>query len=347
MIYIYSEMDRHRFSMEETKLEVTKILKQYSENIDQEIREAMANVDPADLREASQHLTIAGGKKLRPSLVILSCEAVRGDPKSAIKTAAAVELIHTFSLIHDDIMDQDEKRRGKPSVHVVYGDSMAILAGDTLFSKAFETVLRSEEDEVLPIRILPALRTVADSCIKICEGQALDMGFALRWDVQESEYLMMIYKKTAALIAASTMSGAILGGGTPEQINALAEYGRLIGMAFQIQDDYLDVASQEEDLGKPVGSDIIEGKMTLLVVHALSKASDEDKELLLSILREGEEENVPRAVEILEKYGSIHYAWQVAQNDVDQAKKILDVLEDSPAKDALLAIADFVVERSH
>jgi geranylgeranyl diphosphate synthase, type I len=333
--------------MEEPKLEVTKILKQYSEKIDQEITKTMANVDPADLREASQHLTIAGGKKLRPTLVILSCEAVGGEPNSALKTAAAMELIHTFSLIHDDIMDQDEKRRGKPSVHVLWGDAMAILAGDTLFSKAFETVLRSEEDGVFPSRILPTLNTMVDSCIKICEGQALDMGFAQRLDVQESEYLLMIYKKTSALIAAATKAGAIIGGGTQEQINALAEYGQLIGMAFQIQDDYLDVASQEEDLGKPVGSDIMEGKMTLLVVHALSNASPEDKKILLTILKEGEEENVPRAVEILEKYGSIHYAWELAQNDVNKAKQLLDVLEDSPAKKALMAIADFVVERSH
>lgn len=328
-------------------MEINEILKQYSTNIDQEIEKALANVDPADLREASQHLIMAGGKKLRPTLVILSCEAVGGDPNFALKTAAAMELIHTFSLIHDDIMDQDEKRRGKPAVHVLWGDPMAILAGDTLFSKAFETVLRSEENMVSSTRILPTLSIVVDSCIKICEGQALDMGFAQRLDVQESEYMLMIYKKTAALIGAATKAGAILGGGTPEQINALAEFGRLIGMAFQIQDDYLDVASQEEDLGKPVGSDIVEGKMTLLVVHALSKASIDDKNLLLTILQAGEEENVPRALEILEKYGSIHYAWEVAQKDVNQAKKLLNVLEDSPAKNALLKIADFVVERSH
>jgi geranylgeranyl diphosphate synthase, type I len=328
-------------------LEINEILKQYSTNIDQEIEKALANVDPFDLRDASQHLIMAGGKKLRPTLVILSCEAVGGDPTFALKTAAAMELIHTFSLIHDDIMDQDEKRRGKPAVHVLWGDPMAILAGDTLFSKAFETVLRSEENMVSSTRILPTLSIVVDSCIKICEGQALDMGFAQRLDVQESEYMLMIYKKTAALIGAATKAGAILGGGTPEQINALAEFGRLIGMAFQIQDDYLDVASQEEDLGKPVGSDIVEGKMTLLVVHALSKASIDDRNLLLSILQAGEEENVPRALEILEKYGSIHYAWEVAQKDVNQAKKLLNVLEDSPAKNALLKIADFVVERSH
>ena len=287
------------------------------------------------------------GKKLRPSLAVLSAEAVGGEVKCALKTGAAVELIHTFSLIHDDIMDQDDRRRGKPSVHVLWGEPMAILAGDTLFSKAFATVMKSEEDGVTPEKILPALQTVVDSCVKICEGQALDMGFAERLDVSEEEYLMMIFKKTAALIAAATKAGAILGGGTPEQVEALAEYGRLIGMAFQIQDDYLDVASSEEDLGKPVGSDIVEGKMTLLVVHALSQADKMDRERLLTILKEEGDQNVPEAVDIMEKYGSIHYAWQVAQEDVNQAKKLLDILDDGPAKDALLMIADFVLERSH
>jgi len=331
----------------EVKLEVTEILKRYSADIDQEITRALETVDPEALQQASEHLVKAGGKKLRPSLVVLSSEAVGGPVGSALKTGAAVELIHTFSLIHDDIMDQDEKRRGKPSVHVLWGEPMAILAGDTLFSKAFSTVLKSEEDGVAPEKILPALHTVVDSCVKICEGQAMDMGFAERTDVREEEYLTMIYKKTAALIAAATKAGAILGGGTPEQVEALAEYGRLIGMAFQIQDDYLDVASSEEDLGKPVGSDIVEGKMTLLVVHALSQATPEDREKLLTILKEEGDENVSEAMDILEKYGSIHYAWQVAQEDVNQAKKLLDILDDSPAKESLMRVADFVLERSH
>ncbi|MBI5459076.1 short chain isoprenyl diphosphate synthase IdsA [Methanobacterium sp.] len=331
----------------EVKLEVTEILKRYSADIDQEITMALETVDPEALQQASEHLVKAGGKKLRPSLVVLSSEAVGGPVGSALKTGAAVELIHTFSLIHDDIMDQDEKRRGKPSVHVLWGEPMAILAGDTLFSKAFSTVLKSEEDGVAPEKILPALHTVVDSCVKICEGQAMDMGFAERTDVREEEYLTMIYKKTAALIAAATKAGAILGGGTPEQVEALAEYGRLIGMAFQIQDDYLDVASSEEDLGKPVGSDIVEGKMTLLVVHALSQATPDDRERLLTILKEDGDENVSEAMDILEKYGSIHYAWKVAQEDVNQAKKLLDILDDSPAKESLLRVADFVLERSH
>ena len=230
-------------------MEVVDILKKYSKDIDVEIKNSLGTVDPEELQKSTQHLIKAGGKKIRPSLVVLSSEAVGGTAKDAIKTAAAVELIHTFSLIHDDIMDKDDMRRGKPSVHILWGEPMAILAGDTLFSKAFEIVLESEINGVSYERVVNALKTVVDSCIKICEGQASDMCFEGNFDVKEEEYMKMIYKKTGALIAAATRSGAIIGGGSPVEVETLTAYGRLIGLAFQIQDDYLDVASDEENLG--------------------------------------------------------------------------------------------------
>jgi geranylgeranyl diphosphate synthase type I len=328
-------------------MEVVDILKKYSKDIDDEIKNSLGTVDPDELQKSTQHLIKAGGKKIRPSLVVLSSEAVGGTAQEALKTAAAVELIHTFSLIHDDIMDKDDMRRGKPSVHILWGESMAILAGDTLFSKAFETVLETGIDGVSYERVVNALKTVVDSCIKICEGQASDMCFEGNFDVNEDEYMKMIYKKTGALIAAATRSGAIIGGGSPAQVETLSEYGKLVGLAFQIQDDYLDVISDEENLGKPVGSDIVEGKMTLMVVHALSNASDDDKEEIISILKADEDTDVDRAIELFEKYGSINYARDIALDNVDQAKKLLESLEDSEAKIALAMIADYVLQRNH
>lgn len=329
-------------------MEVTDILKKYSKNIDEEIQNSLGTVDPDELQKSTQHLIKAGGKKIRPSLVVLSSEAVGGNAEDALKTAAAVELIHTFSLIHDDIMDKDDMRRGKPSVHVLWGEPMAILAGDTLFSKAFETVLETPIDSVTYERVVNALKTVVDSCIKICEGQASDMCFEGNFDVSEDQYMNMIYKKTGALIAAATRSGSIIGGGTPEQVETLTEYGRLVGLAFQIQDDYLDVISDEENLGKPVGSDIIEGKMTLMVVNALSKASADDKEELVSILKaENEDTDVKRALEIFEKYDSINYAHDIALKNVDTAKNLLKTLDESDATVALAMIADYVLQRNH
>lgn len=327
--------------------EVIEILKKYSESIDHEIEEALSTVNPKALRDSSVHLISAGGKKIRPSLAVLSCQAVGGKSEYALKTAAAIELIHTFSLIHDDIMDKDDMRRGEPSVHVLWGEPMAILAGDTLFSKAFETVIRTKIDDTSYKRVNEALAVVVDSCIKICEGQACDMSFEEKFDVKESEYMNMIYKKTAALIAAATKAGAIMGGGNPEQVEALSEYGRLIGLSFQIQDDYLDVVSDAESLGKPVGSDIVEGKMTLMVVKALAEASPEDKETLITILKENNPERVDEAISIFEKYGSIKYTHDLALENVRKAKELLDILDDSEAKDALLLIADFVLQRQH
>jgi geranylgeranyl diphosphate synthase, type I len=327
--------------------EVIEILKKYSESIDHEIEEALSTVNPKALRDSSVHLISAGGKKIRPSLAVLSCQAVGGKSEYALKTAAAIELIHTFSLIHDDIMDKDDMRRGEPSVHVLWGEPMAILAGDTLFSKAFETVIRTKIDDTSYKRVNEALAVVVDSCIKICEGQACDMSFEEKFDVKESEYMNMIYKKTAALIAAATKAGAIMGGGNPEQVEALSEYGRLIGLSFQIQDDYLDVVSDAESLGKPVGSDIVEGKMTLMVVKALAEASPEDKKTLITILKENNPERVDEAISIFEKYGSIKYTHDLALDNVKKAKELLDILDDSEAKDALLLIADFVLQRQH
>ena len=328
-------------------MEVIDILKKYSRDIDEEIQNSLSTVDPEELKKSAQHLIKAGGKKIRPSMVVLSAEAVGGNPNEAFKTAAAVELIHTFSLIHDDIMDKDDMRRGKPSVHILWGEPMAILAGDTLFSKAFETVLETPINNISYERVVGALKTVVDACIKICEGQASDMCFEGNFDVSEAEYLNMIYKKTGALIAASTRSGAIIGGGTPEQVETLTEYGRLVGFAFQIQDDYLDVVSDEENLGKPVGSDIVEGKMTLMVVNALSKASPEDKEELISILKAEEDTNVERALELFNKYESIDYAKNIALDNIKTAKNLLETLEDSDAKTSLSIIADYVVDRIH
>jgi len=328
-------------------LEILDVLKKYSAGVDREIEKALDSVDPENLYDASKHLIKAGGKKIRPALVLLTAEAVGGNIEGAYKTAAAVELIHTFSLIHDDIMDADEMRRGKPSVHTLWGEPMAILAGDILFSLAFELVAQTQVDDVPASRVIKALNTVVDACIKICEGQACDMSFEEKFDVGESEYLNMIYKKTAALIAAATKSGAIIGGGTAEQVEALSQYGELIGMAFQIQDDYLDVVSDEEELGKPVGSDIVGGKMTLMVVHTLSAVSPEDKEELISILKSEDESNTQIAIDIFNKYGSIDYTRDIALDNVNRAKDLLDVLDDSPAKEALYDLADFMLQRKN
>ena len=323
--------------------DVKEVLGNYSTDITKTIEEELATITPDNLEEASVYLTRAGGKMLRPALTLITAEAVGGNRESALKSAAAIELIHTFSLIHDDIMDQDDMRRGMPSVHKVWGEDVAILAGDTLFSKAFEIIIGSEGTSSEQNN--KALATVADACVKICEGQASDMGFEERFDVSEDEYMEMIFKKTGALIAAATKVGAIMGGASEEVIDAMYEYGRLIGLAFQIQDDYLDIAADEETLGKPIGSDIGKGKMTIIAIKGL--ASVDDGRLLEILKAENNSQNeIDEAVEILTNCGAIEYARNLAQESVVKAKEVLEILDDSSSKQILVDIADFVLERS-
>lgn len=333
--------------MEEISMDVIEELGNYSVDISKTIEEELSCIVPNNLQEASIYLTKAGGKMLRPALTLITSEAVGGSRDNSLKSAAAIELIHTFSLIHDDIMDDDDMRRGKPAVHKVWDENVAILAGDTLFSKAFEIIMNSDPEKNTPAQLSQTLVTVADACVKICEGQASDMSFEDRYDVSEEEYLDMIFKKTGALIAAASKAGAIMGGANQEVIDAMYDYGRLIGLAFQIQDDYLDLASDEETLGKPIGSDIAKGKMTIIAIKALAASEGEDNKKLLEILKDdnNSQEDIDVALDLFNKYGAIEYAKNVALENVASAKKVLEILPDSESKQMLFDLADFVLER--
>ena len=241
-------------------------------------------------------------------------------------------------------MDNDDTRRGKPAVHKVWGEPLAILAGDSLFAKSFELLSQSAEDNIAYERVVDALQVLTNSCIKICEGQALDMAFEDTFNVTKDEYMNMIYKKTGDLITASTTIGAIMGGASSNEIQALRTYGKQIGLAFQIQDDYIDLTG-DESIGKPVGSDLVEGKKTLMVVYALEKANKEDHDRLVELLEANDESIIPEAMEILEKYGAINYARSKAYDCVIESKQALSILPDSDAKDALFKLADFVFTR--
>lgn len=325
-------------------MDVMEILKAYAEEMDVVIDDSLSKLEPESLYESSEYLIKAGGKKFRPALTLLSCQAVGGKPEKALKAAAAIELTHTFSLIHDDIMDNDDTRRGKPAVHKVWGEPLAILAGDSLFAKSFELLSQSAEDNIAYERVVDALQVLTNSCINICEGQALDMAFEDTFNVTKDEYMNMIYKKTGDLITASTTIGAIMGGASSNEIQALRTYGKQIGLAFQIQDDYIDLTG-DESIGKPVGSDLVEGKKTLMVVYALEKANKEDHDRLVELLEANDESIIPEAMEILEKYGAINYARSKAYDCVIESKQALSILPDSDAKDALFKLADFVFTR--
>lgn len=306
--------------------------------VDGSIQNLMPIGEPDELYRAMRYLFDAGGKRLRPAALILSTEAVGGNPKDVIPAATAVELVHNFTLIHDDIMDQDSLRRGIPAVHVKWGLSGAILAGDTLYSKSFHILSQTRADAA---RMVECLTLMSITCTEICEGQWTDISFEKRNDVSEAEYMDMVTKKTAILYAASCKMGAILGGGTPEQAQALWDFGRLTGVGFQIFDDVLDLVTPEDVLGKIRGSDIMEGKQTLIAIHA----RDNNVKLDVFGKRDATREEIDDALEKLKTSGSIDYVQDKALNFVTEGKEKLDVLPESEAKNIMLALADYMIER--
>ncbi|HIJ97662.1 TPA: polyprenyl synthetase family protein [archaeon] len=325
-------------------MKIEEVLAKYAKIAEAEIRKETAQKEPKELYDLIRYHMEAGGKRVRPVLCLVSCEAVGGKTKDALPIATAIELLHGFTLIHDDIEDRDEIRRGKPTVWKQFGEALAINAGDGLFTKAFQTSIRQKGENVQEI-----LEVFTGAVMEVCEGQALDISFEKRWDVDEKEYLEMSARKTGALIEASCKTGALAGNGSEKEIAALGKYGRKIGVAFQVWDDYIDFASDKT--GKTFGLDIKKGKKTLIVCHALSRAKGEDRAKLLDILEtpvdETSDEMVKEAVKILNKIGSIDYANQIALKLANEAKSELKVLKNSNAKKILLDFADYVVKREY
>jgi geranylgeranyl diphosphate synthase type I len=293
---------------------------------------------PTGLYEASRHIVNAGGKRLRPAVLLASAEAVGGDAKQAVPAAVAVELMHTFTLVHDDIMDNDPVRRGLPAVHTIWGEPGGILAGDTLYSKAIEIITTADND---PARLLKAVNILAKTCVVVCEGQWLDIDFESRDAVSKEEYLDMIEKKTAVLFGAAAQIGAVCGGADAKTDQALYDFGRLVGLGFQIYDDVLDLITPQDVMGKRQGSDIFEGKRTLLMIHALEKGAQPRAFGKGS----GTKEDIEEAIEILTKSGSLDYVKNLAESFVEEGKAKLDILPDSFAKTLLKDMADYMLYR--
>lgn len=311
-----------------------------AETISKAIEDLMPIVHPTGLYQASRHLVDAGGKRLRPSMLLIAAEAVGGDPLALVSAAVSIELIHNFTLIHDDIMDNANIRRGRQSVHKIWGDSGAILAGDTLYSKAFQILGRTP---VEPRLILESMNILSQTCTAICEGQWLDLEFENRFRVSEDEYMEMIEKKTGVLYGASAGMGAILAGASNEVVSAMDLFGRLTGMGFQLQDDVIDLTTPEKVSGKRQGGDLIEGKKTLIIIHALAN----NVSVQVFGKKEATSDQIQQSISILQKSGSIEYARSRAEEMVAQGKKALQVLPDSDAKTTMLELADFMIRRRY
>ena len=301
-------------------------------------------IQDKNLKAAMAYYPAAGGKRLRPLLATVACEAVGGKADAALPFGVALEMIHNFTLVHDDVMDEDETRRGIKTVHAAFGVPEAILSGDALFARAFEVVLDSEVGDPKIVRLLNIL---ARAVRLLAEGQQMDMDFEDAKKVTSDQYMKMIELKTAVLYSAAAQGGAIVGGATSKQEGALAEYGRLMGLGFQIWDDVLDLESDQATFGKPVLNDIRNGKKTLIVVQALEDLKGPERTEFLSILgkKNATTKELERARDILEEVGAISHATKVADGLISGAKEKLSALVDSPHKKTLMAFADYMVKR--
>jgi geranylgeranyl diphosphate synthase, type II len=303
---------------------------------------ALKKRKPESLYEPGSYILNSGGKRLRPLLVLLSAKAVGGKFENAYNAAAAVEMLHNFTLVHDDIMDNADKRRGRLTLHKKFDNNTAILTGDSLLSIAYEYLLKDCNGKASEV-----IGSFTHGLIEVCEGQSLDTDFEKRKNVSLSEYLVMIKKKTAAMAEMCCKIGALLGGGTSSQVNALSNYGLNLGIAFQIQDDLLDISADEKKFGKSIGGDLVEGKKTFLFLEALEKSKDEDKKKLLKVIeRKGIRRNQVKSYKIIyERLGVLDDARREIKSYTQKALRSLNLLEPDNKK-IFQWLADSLIHRT-
>jgi octaprenyl-diphosphate synthase len=305
--------------------------------IEQELgRDAASSV--STITEIAEYLRVGGGKRIRPSLLLLAAHLLDYSGPGAIRLGAVVEMVHTATLVHDDIIDGADMRRGRPSPNTTWGNEKCVLAGDWLYMQAFKVALEEKN-----LRVLDLLIGLTQQMV---EGELLQIQ-KLGKAVSEAEYYDLIFRKTACLFSVSMRLGAVLAGATEAQEASLAAYGRAVGLAFQIVDDVLDLTATEEVLGKPVASDLREGKATLAVVHSIDHGTAKDRQHIQRVLDDRSFEHVSREriQDILVRNGSVEYAMSAADRYAEQSRQALASLPDSEFKRALLWVPDFVVAR--
>ena len=322
-----------------TAREVFELLRDDLVAIEQELgRDAASSV--STITEIAEYLREGGGKRIRPSLLLLAAHLLEFFGPSAIRLGAVVEMLHTATLVHDDIIDNANTRRGRPSPNTTWGNEKCVLAGDWLYMQAFKVALEEQNLRVLDLLI--------DLTKQMVEGELLQIQ-KLGRAVSEAEYYDLIFRKTACLFSTSMRLGAVLAGATEAQETALATYGRAVGLAFQVVDDVLDLTATEEVLGKPVASDLREGKATLAVIHSIDHGTAKDRQMIQRVLDDRSFEHVSREriQEILDRNGSVEYARAAADQYAEQSRNALAGFPESDFKRALLWVPDFVVAREN
>jgi octaprenyl-diphosphate synthase len=304
--------------------------------VDALIRRRLAS-DVVLVNQVAEHLVAAGGKRLRPMLLLLAARALGHGGPDAHQLAAVVEFIHTATLLHDDVVDESDLRRGRKTANALFGNAASVLVGDFLYSRSFQLMVELDR--------LPVMRILADTTNAIAEGEVLQLLHVRNPDTDEPAYLKVIERKTAVLFAAATRLGALLAGADESTQQRLHDYGMALGYAFQIADDVLDYSADEAALGKHLGDDLAEGKATLPLIHAILHSDDATRARLRAIVEAGEVEAMPEVLAAIEATGGLAYSRSRADDYADAAERALDGLGDNDAVAALRGLARYAVRR--
>ena len=317
---------------------------QYKRLVERSLSGFVREQVPRSLYGPLKYVLDGGGKRIRPVLLLLSCEAVGGNPAKAVNAGTAIEILHNFTLVHDDIMDRASSRRGRQTVHTKWDTNVAILVGDELLALAYRALLKTSSPNIQEIT-----KIFTEGVVEVCEGQAYDKEFETRSSVGVKDYVLMIDKKTAKMVAVAAEIGGLIGNGSPMSVLALRKYGGYVGRAFQIQDDLLDIIGNERELGKAVGGDLVEGKKTFLLLEALRVARGRDRKLLAEIVRNkgGSRRLIPAYRRIYFETGAIDAARRRIEKDISRAKRELHRLPASRAQAMLAWFADMLLNRTY
>ena len=315
---------------------VKNLIRADSKAVDELIRENLRS-DVMLISQVSEYIINSGGKRIRPLIALLAAKALNYSGKNHILTAAIIEFIHTATLLHDDVVDESKRRRGQDTANIIFGNQASILIGDFLYSRAFQMMVKLDEMKVL--------RILADTTNTIATGEVMQLINIHDPNIDENNYTQVIYRKTACLFEASGHAAAILADTDKTNRMAMINYGKHLGIAFQLIDDALDYSASSEVLGKNLGDDLAEGKPTLPIIYAIKNSSPTERKIIQTAIKHGDLTKLAIIQEIIESTGAIKYTSMRAQEAAEKAVDASSILPDSKYKEALISIANFAVHR--
>ena len=315
---------------------VKNLIRADSKAVDELIRENLRS-DVMLISQVSEYIINSGGKRIRPLIALLAAKALDYSGKNHILTAAIIEFIHTATLLHDDVVDESKRRRGQDTANIIFGNQASILIGDFLYSRAFQMMVKLDEMKVL--------RILADTTNTIATGEVMQLINIHDPNIDENNYTQVIYRKTACLFEASGHAAAILADTDKTNRMAMINYGKHLGIAFQLIDDALDYSASSEVLGKNLGDDLAEGKPTLPIIYAINNSSPTERKIIQTAIKNGDLTKLAIIQEIIESTGAIKYTSMRAQEAAEKAVDASSILPDSKYKEALISIANFAVHR--